>query len=518
MWKIFLCCFVCVCFSAGCCLKEQLLLPTPKTLPEQIFFRTRTETFNKDYFLFLYEGRIWYKRKRPSQGETKKWRLLGRTGLPEGCDVKRFPHPQRLVSLSADGIHLQALGDNGVIYRATNLRENIDRGMEWSDSWGWPMAIGPGLRSEFGLRVIWDVADAHTFDLKYYEDANGTRHHIGLGVAHIYMLALDGKKIYYNDWWLPADWSRQVCGPRRGTFQAIQMSVSGSTLFVINQRGEMFTRLYDFDVSGENPFLTYTFVQKKPPSNVRRIPIPDWHPQPLITAGRITSKITIFQDGEGNAARTLRVEGEKNGKTGFFQKKIFEKRWLFQETGHTLTLPFSTPSPTKLPSSQPTNPEDGSFLGTLTRQEAGKTQRLHLRFKNFHIICSPAQVEILISGKPLLKTNGKPFLLTFHHVHTMVTQRRRMEFWKKGEKAPIRAALLPPSQLKKIAEPHLRHQLRRFFGDLSVINLSGEATTKQIEMRELTRAELFRVPDEEKGHTSRFTLSLHSESQQTRNR
>ncbi len=498
---------VCLFLLGGCCtLPEPLNLTAPSDLPTQVHFRTRTETFNKNYYLALRDGRIWYKHNVETTQKTSDWKLLGRTGRPEGCGLSKFGVPKNLVSLSADGIHLQALGENGVIYRATNLREDIEKGMEWNDSWGWPLSGGPGLKSEFGLGVIWDVADAHTFDLKYYEDSNGTRHHIGLGVAHIYMLDPEGKKIYYNDWWLPADWSRQVCGPQRGTFQAVQMSVSGSTLFVINAQGEMFTRLYDFDVSGENPFLTYTFVQTKTAANVRRIPIPDWHAQPPIPSGRITSRITIFQDGEGNASRTLRVEGEKGGVTGFFHKKIFDTTWSFQTTNHSIQTPFLAPK-TQPPTKGPfTNPEEIHYSGTLKREDTGRTLQVELR--GFHFVCSPASLRILLDGKPVLKTDGTPLLLDFHHIHTMVTQIRPRDYFQKGTKAPIRAGLIPPKDLASLKEEQARTQLREFFGDLPVINLSGEASTQTIQMKELTRGELFRAPDEEKAHTSRFTLDL----------
>jgi hypothetical protein len=497
----------CLFFLGGCCtLPEPLNLTAPSDLPTHVYFRTRTETFNKNYVLALRDGRIWYKHNVENTQKSSDWKLLGRTGRPEGCGLSKFGVPQSLVSLSADGIHLQALGENQVIYRATNLREDIEKGVEWNDSWGWPMAGGPGLKSEWGSQMIWDVADAHTLDLKYYEDANETRHHIGLGVAHIYALDPEKKKIHYNDWWLPADWSRQVCGPQRGTFQAIQMSVSGSTLFVINQHGEMFTRLYDFDVSGENPFLTYTFVQTQPAPHVRRIPIPDWHRQPTISSGRITSRITIFQDGEGNAARTLRVEGEQDGVTGFFHKKIFAPTWSFQATHHTIQTPFLSATTQPAPQTTPTNPEELRYSGTLQRQDLGRTLQVELH--SFHFVCSPSSLRILFEGKPILQKDGTPLFLAFHHVHTMVTQIRLRDYWQKGTKAPIRAGLIPPKDFSVIADDQARTMLREFFGDLSVVNLSGEASTQTLQMKELTRGELFRAPDEEKAHTARFVLDL----------
>jgi hypothetical protein len=503
MWRVWLLCSL---VSWGCCPHEPeaVELPLPAGMPEEVYFRTRTETFNQDHYLVLRGGRLWHKANRETTGKETAWRQLGKTGLPEGCGLSKFGPPKRVVSLSGDGVHLQALGDNDVIYRATNLRHDISEGMEWNDAWGWPLAIGPGLKSEWGEKTIWDVSDAHLFDLKYYEDGNGTRHHIGLGVAHVYILDPDGKRIYYNDWWLPADWSRQLCGPLRGTFQAIQLSASGSTLFVINEHGEMYTHLYDFDVAGENPFLTYSFVAKDPPANVRRIPMPGWRKQPPITAGRITSKITIFQDGEGNEARTLRVEGEKEGATGFFYKKIFAETWEFKETNHLIELPFLTPRMEHPATEPPRNPEDTRYQGTLTREYDGA--KIEIVLRDFHMVCSPAQAELWRDGKAILGRNGRPFTMAFHHVHTMVTQIRKRDYWKQGERAQIRAALIPPDSWDDIADESARSEVKSFFMDLKVINFGGEASIKEMKLHELTKADLFRVPDDEKGDTSRFTL------------
>ena len=58
------------------------------------------------------------------------------------------------------------------------------------------------------------------FGVAHYEDGNGKEHGVGLGVAHLYLLDPDGQRLYFNDWWLPADFSRQLCGPRRGTLPA----------------------------------------------------------------------------------------------------------------------------------------------------------------------------------------------------------------------------------------------------------------------------------------------------------
>ena len=353
------------------------------------------------------------------------WRLVCYSGIPEGNSIVRFDPPEKVVSLSGDGVHLQALSDSGIFYRATNLRNDIDWSFTWTDKWGWPSADGPGLRTSFDSDVLWDVADSHPFDVEFYEDGNNKRHHIGFGVAHMYVLNPEGNKIFFNDWWLPADFSRQICGPRRGTYKAINISTSASTLFLINEQGEMYTKMHDFDIAGENPLLTYTFVQSNNTGTLRKIPMPDWQRQPLID-GSITSKITIFQNGKGNAARTLRVEGQKDDVNGYFYKEIFDEQWNFQETGEEILEPFLEQQWAE-ESTDPSNLDDVLMSGTLTKE--GVESPLLVELLNFHLMCSPANLRILVNGEPLM-VNGSELLFTFHHVHTLVEEIRSIAlFW-----------------------------------------------------------------------------------------
>ena len=258
--------FVCLIF-----LLEAIAASAPANLPTKVYFRTKTETFNRKYYLALRDGLIWYKENEETTGKQSEWRIFGKTGMPEKAAFDRFGVPSRIVAISADGIHLIALSSSGVFYRGTNLTGDVDHNFEWNDKWGWWAAGGPGLKDEIN-GPAWSVSDAFPLDLEYYEDGNNNRQNIGLGVAHLYALSPDGQKIYYNDWWLPADWSHQFASPMRGTFKATNLSVSGSTVFVIGENGQMFTRMYDFDISGENPLLTYSYVKTGNTGTTRKLP------------------------------------------------------------------------------------------------------------------------------------------------------------------------------------------------------------------------------------------------------
>jgi len=114
-------------------------------------------------------------------------------------------------------------------------------------------------------------------------------------------------------------------------------------MFVINEAGEMYTRLADFDTIGCDPlWFKYTYIPYE--SNLQgtdyfsnlnewALPSEDWRSQPRIPlSGKaaVTRHITILQNGQGNGARELRVAGfNEEGETGYWSKQIFDDAWEF---------------------------------------------------------------------------------------------------------------------------------------------------------------------------------------------
>jgi hypothetical protein len=115
-------------------------------------------------------------------------------------------------------------------------------------------------------------------------------------------------------------------------------------MFVINEAGEMYTRLADFDTTGCDPmWFKYTYVPYKSGlpgtdyfSNLNEwgLPAEDWRPQPpipLTGKAAITRHITILQNCRGNGARELRAAGlNEAGDTGYWTKAIFDDDWTFK--------------------------------------------------------------------------------------------------------------------------------------------------------------------------------------------
>ncbi len=312
-------------------------------LPNEIFLKTATQSFTHEYDVAVSEGKIWHKPRASNTGASK-WQLLGKTGLPAASSLLGlggFDSPASVVQLSADGDNLIAVGNNGVIYYMKWSTR------KWTGKWGQPFS--KQLRLPDSIRA-WSISHRGPF-AGGYSDIDGNFHAISAGVTTLYALSGDGLKISYADPWLPADFAREIGGPLQNRFRARSLSASASTLFVISDTGEMYTRLADFDTLGLNPFLAYGYERKiinlNVEKDVRTLPPEEWKKQPSISAdqGRISSAITILQTGKGNSARELRVEGvNQQGAHGFFSKPINGETWQFIQTGLPLQKPLLSPS------------------------------------------------------------------------------------------------------------------------------------------------------------------------------
>jgi len=495
--------FVAAALAAGCRgVPVRLDLAPPQTLPARVLFRTDTESFNRQYFVALRDGRIWVKPNSETRPDAVgAWHLLGETGLPEGDDLVRFPPPERVVAISADGVHLHAVSDAGVLYRGDNLtsESHVEGWFNWTDRWGWPAARGDGLTIEWPLARGWSVSDSHPFGVDHYEDPNGTEHGVGMGVAHVYRLGPDGRAIHFNDWWLPSDWSRQVCGPARGTFEAVNLSASASTLLLVGPRGALWTRLYDFDTAGENDLLTYSYVIDGDDGTTRKLPPDPWRLQPTID-GRITRRITIFQDGEGNAARVLRVQGVRAGQGGYFEKHIFDEAWRFVATDDPIDEPLLG---AEAPDAEERPPADVALVGTLSNGDA----TLGIEVTDFNPICSPARARLTFDGR-VLTVDGASLELALHHAHGMVKERRATHYWEQGGEAKIRTALLLPDAVRRVDDEAARRRIEELFGDRAAVNSAGGASPSGMDVEEIPWTTPFLVPAREKPMFGRIRMVL----------
>jgi hypothetical protein len=311
--------------------------------PEAVYIKTRTQTFNAYHYYIVHDGLIWYK-SIDSENEPVHWTLFQETGLPHNSRKIGFNEPKIIAEISADADELAALSDEGGFYRFCFDKSIARKSGVWFDKQGWPAEEQLFLDGRTSKNIAWALGKRNSHVL-YYEDPFGNQHHNGtMEIATTYMLLEDGQEICYADTGLPADFSRNYIGPERGAFKAVSLSASASTMFVINEAGEMYTRLADFDTTGCDPlWFKYTYVPYKSDlpgtnyfSNLNEwgLPPEDWRYQnriPLAGKAAVTRYITILQNGQGNSARELRVAGlNEEGESGYWSKAIFADTWEFK--------------------------------------------------------------------------------------------------------------------------------------------------------------------------------------------
>jgi hypothetical protein len=310
------------------------------SFPVAVYIKTRTQTFNTYHYYILKDGFIWYK-SIDSEKEPKNWTLFAGTGLPGNSSKRNFEKPARIAEISADADELMALSSDGYFYRICfdwifGHKTNV-----WSDRQGWPKETRLFFDARTADNRAWALGKRNN-QVRYYEDPFGNQHHNGTQeIATTYVLLNDGQEISYADTGLPSDFSRNYLGPERGAFRALALSASASTIFLINDAGEMYTRIADFDIIGCDPmFMKYTYepyISTVPGINYYSnltpwgLPPEGWRVQePIPLEGALTRHITILQNGQGNAARELRVAGyNAEGESGYWSKAIYGTEWSF---------------------------------------------------------------------------------------------------------------------------------------------------------------------------------------------
>ena len=308
-------------------------------LPDKIYIKTLTQTFCKGFEFCLVDGRIYSKTE-----EDDNWELFLGKGLPFSKS-KKFLSPKRIVEIAADDDCLFAFDSDGKMYHCYLRKTTAETPMQWINVFGWPDKVQLEQNDLVKNKRSWGMA-VRRQEILWYEDIFQNQHHYGtMGLETLYFLSENGQEIHFTDSGLPSDFSHSILLPERGSFIAKNISTSGSTIFLINEQGEMFTRLLDFDTVGSDPmFFKYTYNNEKQKylgSDYRSnftpwgLPNEDWKKHPKIQLNgkaKITSAITIFQNGKGNFAREMRVAGiSPEGKIGFYKKQLNDKSWAFVE-------------------------------------------------------------------------------------------------------------------------------------------------------------------------------------------
>jgi hypothetical protein len=303
----------------------------PSSLPDAVYFQDHTLGFNRRFFFGLADGRIWHKPNHLVTGIRGEWRLYPHEGLPFDLKADRALSILSAEQLSVDGNMFCVISGDRKIYQTMNALDDVDE-QTWTEKWGHPLGEGPGHRLPAEYRD-WSISYGDPKEHRYYSDRFGNRFfHF---CTSIYVLWENGREIHLADPWTPPDWGYQLEPPERGEYDACSLSASGSTIFLIDGSGVMYTRQVDFDILGANPTVFYTYYAQKKRDGIfdrelqRGIPPLPWKKQPAVH-GKITKRITIYSTGEGSDSRSLRVEGtDDSGNVGYYEKGINDTGWRF---------------------------------------------------------------------------------------------------------------------------------------------------------------------------------------------
>lgn len=305
---------------------------------DKIYIKTNTQTFGFEYEFCLSGGKIFYKKIGTDKSA---WELYLGTGLPF---FKNETEPvKNIVEINADADCLYAFSDEGILYRSYLKDITSYTQFEWVDYFGWPRKIPLYQTDLLENKKAWCVGSSR-LDVEYYEDYLGNEHNYGpLGVESITFLCGDGQTIHYSDPACPSEFSHSFKGPENNHFVAENISESASTIFLINNLGQMYTRLVDYNTVGSDPMLyRYSYKEeysdlagsnKKSNTTTWMLPNEQWFRQPQLPDGCHPSKyITVIQNGKGNSARELRVAAlNENNVPGFYSKQLYENDWKFIE-------------------------------------------------------------------------------------------------------------------------------------------------------------------------------------------
>ncbi len=335
-------------------------------LPEKVYIRTMTQSYCQYYDFVLIDGRIYCKKTGGGQ-----WELFKKTGLPYSSFANfagRFKTPEKISSICADGDSLYAMDSEGYLYYCYLNKFATAPYMEWMKRQGFPANRQFRVTKQIENFRSWSVG-ARRSEVMWQEDIYGNPHHYGtMGIETYYFLSEDGREIRFCDSGLPQDTSRIIMGPEDGSFICESLSASASTLFVIGNQGTMYTRLIDFDTMGCDPiFFQYTYDRLEQNlsgsdyfSNYSpwALPAEYWKEQPKIELkgkARLTSLISIAQNGQGNAARELRVAGtNEKGEKGYYSKMIMDDSWTFHKAPIRLSEKvFLDPSKSEIADTDP---------------------------------------------------------------------------------------------------------------------------------------------------------------------
>lgn len=314
---------------------QQMAATNRTDLPAKVVMRDNHESFNQRMDFALRDGKVYGR----FQSE-KQWRHIATPSCLDG----------QITAISVNDAMLAAVDSDGWVYTLNNLLSS-PKDWGWFRAWGTPFWFGHGLQLENQANGEWALSLIDNQTDHTYRGVDGHDHPISLAMCtEIMMASPDGTHLYQHDPWLANDYSFEASTPYNSQFRIHTMSASGSVAFITNSHGDMFTRLWDYDIAGTDPAqFRYTWkdqgnlpdagtwAQGKINPNYAAIKLPpaQWLHQPKVP-GEITDRLTILSTAPGSQNRELRVEGRRDGHNGYWTKMLNDKNWKFIATDQAL--------------------------------------------------------------------------------------------------------------------------------------------------------------------------------------
>jgi hypothetical protein len=487
------------------------------TLPERIVIKTHDQSFSWENDYALKDGKLWVKPNPLGAGIKGEWALFDGTGVPGGKKAASFRSDSRLVAFATEGLMVAAVSDEGRFYFWQPTL--FEQPTVWHDEAGQPLAgpllLPPHRDWTFSLSVAVApkkrLTPMHDIDA-YWEDLAGNKIEFGF-TATIYVLDPDGQRIRFWDTGLPPAFYKAFATPERGRFIAERIAASGSTVFVVDKSGKMFTRMFDYEMFGACPGLRFTFENKRRTKNAdevlslfeaeRTLPLPSWReqpPLPLEGKAQATTAISIHMTGKGNAARELRVRGrDASGRYGYFFKPVFGEKWSFAPTEERFddAVAIANPAPARVLG----RPLDKTYAGQLKQEGAAA---LPVELRDFYYYETPATLRVNAGGKTLDLT-----LHTFDGWGPTVEQSEHPSLVGSafGEPKLLLATLEIPAALLNSTDPAVKQVIDLYFRRFhrAHLALSVSADDRKVELR--TRA-VQRTSTEYLDYTVRTPIEL----------
>ena len=213
----------------------QRMDPTGRSdLPDKVVMRDNTEGFNQRMDFALRNGKVYGRFQSENQ-----WRHIDTPSCLDG----------QISAISVNDAMLVAVDSSGWVYTLNNLLSS-PKDWGWFRAWGSPFWFGRGLKLDNHDQNQWALSLIDNRTDRTYRGADGHDHPISLAMCtEIMMLSKDGAHIYQHDPWLQNDYSFEASTPYNSRFRVHSMSASGSVALITNDHGDMFTRLWDYDMS-----------------------------------------------------------------------------------------------------------------------------------------------------------------------------------------------------------------------------------------------------------------------------